>query len=231
MIVSHRHKFIFLKTKKTAGTSIELALSELAGPEDIVTPLTKIDEAQRIGKRGAQNWRLHSWWGSPRPLLKRRWFKFTAEDYGFYNHIPAAEARALLNDDKIWNSYFKFAFDRNPWDRQVSWYFYKTKSKRWRPNFERFMGNKRRAYVDNYQLYTIDGAPALDFIGRYASLADDLNKALQLAGISRKIEVPRTNVGRDRDSARDYHAMYNDETQALVAKWYQPEIKLLGYGF
>jgi hypothetical protein len=48
MIVSHRHKFIFLKTKKTAGTSIELALSELAGPEDIVTPLTKIDEAQRI---------------------------------------------------------------------------------------------------------------------------------------------------------------------------------------
>jgi hypothetical protein len=93
------------------------------------------------------------------------------------------------------------------------------------------MGNKRRAYVDNYQLYTIDGAPALDLIGRYESLDDDLNKALQLAGISRKIEVPRTNVGRDRDSARDYHAMYDDETQALVAKWYQPEIKLLGYGF
>ena len=32
MIVSHEHKFIFLKTKKTAGTSIELALSELCGP-------------------------------------------------------------------------------------------------------------------------------------------------------------------------------------------------------
>jgi hypothetical protein len=29
MIVSHEHKFIFLKTKKTAGTSIELALSAL----------------------------------------------------------------------------------------------------------------------------------------------------------------------------------------------------------
>ena len=32
MIISHEHKFIFLKTKKTAGTAIEAALSELCGP-------------------------------------------------------------------------------------------------------------------------------------------------------------------------------------------------------
>ena len=93
MIVSHAHKFIFLKTKKTAGTSIELALTELCGPEDVITPLTEIDEAKRAGGRCAQNWRLHGWWGSKRPLFKRRWFKFTAADYGFYNHMPAAEAR------------------------------------------------------------------------------------------------------------------------------------------
>ena len=55
MIVSHEHKFIFLKTKKTAGTSIELALSQLCGPDDIITPLTQIDEALRAGGRGAQN--------------------------------------------------------------------------------------------------------------------------------------------------------------------------------
>jgi hypothetical protein len=76
-----------------------------------------------------------------------------------------------------------------------------------------------------------EAAPALDFIGRYESLDDDLNKALELAGVKRKIEVPRTNVGRDRDTGRDYHAMYDDEMKALVAEWYQPEIKLLGYGF
>jgi hypothetical protein len=107
MIVSHEHKFIFLKTQKTAGTSFELAISQLCGPDDIIRPLTEIDEALRVGVRGAQNWRLRRWWGSPRPLLKRRWFKFTAEDYGFY-HMPAAQARARL-DEKIWRSYFKFA--------------------------------------------------------------------------------------------------------------------------
>jgi hypothetical protein len=54
MIVSHEHKFIFLKTKKTAGTSIELALSELCGTDDVIAPLTEIDEARRAGGRCAR---------------------------------------------------------------------------------------------------------------------------------------------------------------------------------
>jgi hypothetical protein len=45
-------------------------------------------------------------------------------DYGFYNHMPAAEVRACL-DDRVWRSYFKFAFDRYPWDRQVSFYHHR----------------------------------------------------------------------------------------------------------
>jgi hypothetical protein len=38
MIISHKHKFIFFKTKKTAGTSIEIALSKYRGPDDVITP-------------------------------------------------------------------------------------------------------------------------------------------------------------------------------------------------
>jgi hypothetical protein len=39
MIVSHRHRFIFIKTHKTAGSSMEMALAPLCGPDDIVTPM------------------------------------------------------------------------------------------------------------------------------------------------------------------------------------------------
>jgi hypothetical protein len=37
MIISHRWKFIFIKTRKTAGSSIEAALASILGPDDIAT--------------------------------------------------------------------------------------------------------------------------------------------------------------------------------------------------
>ena len=61
VIVSHKHKLIFIKTQKTAGTSIEVALSSLCGPDDIITPVQSWIEDDRAGLagRGAQNYRLN----------------------------------------------------------------------------------------------------------------------------------------------------------------------------
>jgi hypothetical protein len=230
MIVSHRHKFIFLKTKKTAGTSIELALSKLCGADDIITPLTKSDEDLRAGGRGAQNWRLHGWWDSPRPLLKRRWLKFTAEDYGFYNHMPAAQAKALLDDDRLWRDYFKFAFDRNPWDRQVSFYHHRYRREASPPSFAQFMHGDSRARINNYEIYSIGGDVAVDFVGRFEHLEEDLAHALAQVDARLDEALPRAKAITGRNAA-PYRAYYDDDTRALVADWYKPEIELLDYSF
>ena len=177
MIVSHEHKFIFLKTKKTAGTSIELALTELCGSDDVITPLTEIDEAKREGGRCAQNWRLHGWWGSKRPLFKRRWFKFTAADYGFYNHMPAAEARALI-DDKCGGAISNSPSTATRGTGRSPSIITATGTRQQPPSFASFMHEDARARIDNYDIYSIDGDVAVDFVGRYESLADDLKLAL-----------------------------------------------------
>jgi hypothetical protein len=232
MIISHEHRFIFLKTKKTAGTAIEAALSELCGPHDVVTPFREESESERKG-RGPQNYRIEHPLKPERPLWRKllgRPERYYHPTVGFYEHMPAWRVRAYVGED-VWRSYFKFAFDRNPWDRQISWYLYKTKSKTFRPSFERFMSRRDRAFVDNYAIYTIDGEVAVDYVGRYETLEADLVTALARAGVKQTIDIPRTNVTRDRDRSLGYRSYYTPETQKLVAHWYRPEIALWDYEF
>lgn len=228
MIVSHKHKFIFLKTKKTAGTSLELALSRICGDDDILSPLASREEALRTERR-AQNWRRHGWWGSPRPIFERRWFKFTATDYGFYNHMRAAEARALLNDETVWRSYFKFAFDRNPWDRQVSFYHQRYRRRQRPPSFEEFLRRDHHARLNNFEIYTLDGVVCVDFLGRYENLLEDFGHVLQRCGISEQIELP--HVKSFTKVRIPYQSYYTDTSREIVADWYAREIALLGYTF
>lgn len=231
MIVSHQHKFIFIKTAKTGGTSIEAALSQICGPEDIITPF-RMDSEEDRREHGPQNYRIEHPLKPKRSLWRKlllRPERYYHASVGFYEHIPAWRASAYLGE-KIWNSYFKFTFDRNPWDRQISWYLYKTKSQRVRPSFERFMKG-RGAFLGNYNIYSIDGNPAVDFMGRYENLEEDLARALKNVGIDQRLDVPHTNVTPNKDETRDYRSYYSDEMRELVADWYAPEIKLLGYEF
>ena len=230
VIVSHEHKFIFLSTRKTAGTSIELALRQLCGPDDIITPLLEDGEATDTAGRAAQNWVVHSWWQSSRPFRKRAWFRKKAQDYGFYCHIPAKRAKALLNDNRIWRGYFKFAFDRNPWDRQVSAYHFRYRRTNNPPSFSRYMQRRHRPWVNNYEIYSIDGDVCVDFVGRYESLEQELRRALSQIGIAFEQELPRAK-GNFRPNGRNYREYYDDEEPELIRKWYAPEIDLLDYEF
>jgi hypothetical protein len=58
MIYSRLNNFLFIKGRKVAGTSVEVALSKICGPDDIITPIMAIDERQRLdlGYRHAQNY-------------------------------------------------------------------------------------------------------------------------------------------------------------------------------
>lgn len=47
MILSFRHRFIFIRPRKVAGTSVEMALSTLCGDDDIVPAMIAVDERQR----------------------------------------------------------------------------------------------------------------------------------------------------------------------------------------
>ncbi len=100
MIISHSRRFTFIKTAKTAGTSLEIALAKFCGPEDIITPVSPEDEKvrKRSGYPGPQNYLTspleYDILSLAKLLVKGKLKK------KYYNHIPAAEVK------KKWNRTF-----------------------------------------------------------------------------------------------------------------------------
>ncbi|HXG79736.1 MAG TPA: sulfotransferase family 2 domain-containing protein [Methyloceanibacter sp.] len=229
MIVSHAHRFIFIKSRKVAGTSVEVFLSRFCGEDDIITPLGA-DEALREGMGGRNFWfstpgrgnRLLRLWGKllGRPSLGYR---------GYYPHIPAKEIRRLVGDE-IWNSYYKFSIERNPWDRQVSLYHWHYRDRGAKPSFDVFIRSPlHRKISSNFDTYAIDGQVAADYVCRYESLERDLQRVLDEIGIDAKVELPKAKAShRNGRSWRDY---YTPTTRDIVGRWYAREIETFGYSF
>lgn len=231
MILSHAHKFIYIKTYKTGSTSVEAALSGICGPGDVITEAS--EQLRGVRQKPAQNFRLDHPAVPKRPLWRRllgRPERHYHPSVGYFEHMPASLVRTYVGED-VWRSYFKFSFERNPWDRQVSWYHYKTKARGegTRPSFDAFNGDRRRAWVENWDLYTIDGNIAMDVVGRYETLAADFAMIVDRIGLTGQVALPAVNVSRDR--GKDYRAYYTDRSRDLVGAWYVPEIEEFGYQF
>ncbi len=229
MIISHAHKFIFLKTTKTAGTSIEIALSEYCGPQDIITPISPEDEKIRsaLGYRGPQNALLpfaaYSFADMAYLLLKMKKRRY-------FNHISAKLAKRFIGDE-TWQSYFKFCFARNPWDRAVS-QFYWRRAEGAPHAFSEFLdsGNLRSLRRKGFSLYSIDNDVAVDRVCMFENMEEELAYLGERLNLPGKLTPPRTKAST-RKNKDDYRSLYQPDDREKIAKLFAEEIRLLGYHF
>jgi len=232
MILSHKHKFIYIKTCKTASTSIESALSGVLGEEDIITPASVELRRHRLKARQAQNYRLDHPAVPKRPFLKRlmgRPERYYHPSVGYYEHMPAWRVKTYVGDE-IWQEYYKFSFERNPWDRQVSFFNFKNKTRTTPFSFDTFLKRRKKAYVENFDLYSIDGEIAMDFVGKYENLEEDFSSIIRTIGLGDDVSLPVTNVSSNAN-AKPYREFYNEKSRRLIAEWYQREIECFDYTF
>ena len=210
MIISHKHKFIFIHIPKCAGTSITRALLPILGEQDLVLGCTP--EAERLHKENLKN-------GGPTKHWKAK---------QILEHVGL----------ETWNSYFKFCFIRNPWDLMVSRYHWSIETS-WEDknnrikrikqfdNFEDYMLSELASRINCIEFITdYKGNIIVDYIGKYELINWELPRICNQIGLS-SMRLAKHNV-----SMHDkYIKYYNPLTRELVRDWYKKDIEKFSYSF
>lgn len=230
MIISHKHRFIFLKTNKTAGTSIEIALSRHCGPDDVITPISLEDEELRseLDYPGPQNYLAPIQEYRIRDLARLVILRKKKRQY--FNHITAREVRSHIGE-QVWGSYFKFCFERNPWDRVISLYFNVHRTSP-RPSISAFIKSGVPSILKSrgFDLYTIDGQIAVDKVCRFENLDEELEAITGQLGLSEKLDLPSAK-STFRNDNRSYREFFGDREKDIIKSLFSEEIDLFGYEF
>ena len=210
MIISHKHKFIYIKSNKTAGTSTEILLESFCDKTDIVTPHR---ENRKTDK--------------PRNFQK----------YEFKNHRPAKFIKKKIGDEVL-NSYFKFTNIRNPWDREVSGYFWQVdlsrKNSLFAANEVSFEGYlAMNIYNDYSRYYRINGIPSVNDYIRYEHLVEDTHRILKKFNIDISDMNYPTAKTKSRAQSKHIHytEYYDNKTREIIAEKYAKDIEYFGYKF
>lgn len=199
LMISHSQKFIFIRTAKTASTSVLKILNQY-----------KIKNIE-------------------------------IKDYEYDpNHLSSKHIKECVGN-KIFYSYFKFSFVRNPFSRIVSMWMMNKVYHKETPNFRNYVksipnlewmpkqGNHSRSprevWLKKYSsMY--DYTKECDFIGKLENLQQDFNIICDKIGIPQQV-IPHENATKHKS----YTEYYDEETKSIVAEKYAKDIEYFDYEF
>lgn len=207
MIISELHKFIFVAIPKTGTHSVRQALRRHMGDADI-------EQVRLFGEKKF-----------PIPELAKLQ----------HGHISLQQLRPFIDAEKF-ETFFKFAFVRNPFDRFVSYCAFMTR--------EGGEFSRNPTAVMRHVLFTLRPfqhilfQPQSSFVTSPDGdlLADDIGRVEDMQGsfdrICDRIGIPREELEKSNVSKRgDYRQYYDAQLRDSIAKLYARDLELFGYDF
>jgi len=112
----------------------------------------------------------------------------------------------------------------------VSLYYYLVGTTNLKLTFSEYIRQRNDPAVSNYPIYTLHGQVAVDYLGRYENLDEDLATISGTLGFPEKLILPRTKANFRKDK-RPYRELYGEEEVRIVSELCKKEIDLLHYAF
>ncbi len=194
MIISHKFKFIFIKTVKTAGTSVEVDLNKVLGESDVATPIFPV-----VSGHKAQNFEFK---------------KFGIFTKRFRNHMGAADVKKIVGS-RTFSDYFVFCVEREPLDKCISHYSMIKNSPDHNSGNENLSWNDyvemKKFPVDTGKYTDKHGALIVDKILKYENLSEELSAVGEMLGFNLDLKAKaKAGFRQDIDvSERHKRAIYD----------------------
>jgi hypothetical protein len=245
MILSKRHKFIFIKGVKVAGTSIEIALAPFCGPDDIITPITPIDELTRlVCGAGARNYLQDratefSYLEALRrtPIAAFGTLRPPASEY--FSHMGLCDVRRLQGPAV--EDYQVVGVARHPYAKIISWANHQLSFSAYQTGarmrsdrravkafLKEAIADRRILAVRNIDRYRdTDGLISARII-RYEYLEGDFRAFMASLGIEDRPTLPHAKQGILSNSV-DPREFFEDSEIALINELFREEFQTFNY--
>ena len=217
MLISHRKKFIYTKTVKTAGTSVESFFEKYCMPEKEWEFVHGRD--QYVGTEG---------------IIRSRGVSVHKSEW--YNHMSAIDIKNKIGV-QTWDDYFKFCVIRNPFDKVISMYFHEADKGQTNDkadddpvrDFRNWLGSQVSGLDRNK--YVIGGEVCLDYFIRFEDLEGGIKFVCDTLGLPYvNDDIPKLKTGM-RDQSVPLKDFYSAPMKEMVEKLYQFELNTFGYRF
>ncbi len=237
MIVSFKYKFIFIKTYKTAGSSIENYLYSFLNNKDILAPTQEhigINCWGDFDKREVEGY-----------IPKRDIEKYHKFKINFNAHMPIWLVKKRLEpiskklNYDIFENFYKFGVIRNPFDTIVSHYYWLNSKNNinYKPTtFNEILEELENNDYLNYGLLNLNKLMEKNFekiicnkVLKYENLNSDLCFVFNKLGIpfdgELKIFKKKTNI------KKNYRDFFDSKSKKLVMELFSKDIELFDYSF
>ena len=130
-----------------------------------------------------------------------------------------------------WDEYFKFGFVRNPWDRELSNYFFN--SGKLKPpediSFKEWlnMNLRKDGIIHDHNTPQCDYLTDVDYIARFENYAEEVKYLFAKIGVS--ISKPLRQILKTEH--KPYWEYYDDADIMKVHQWYEKDIEMYNYEF